>query len=248
MEWAIDPANPAEVLACAGIAHLAWRSGRHARTGFEFGNDREVRFVGPEVRELSRPRELEEMEPDGVRLGGVALDWWLRWGLNSRCKTWSGWQTGWTVHRSLRAAAGRSPPGGEWLTFEAAANDRKNGRLGLDPISNWTTLDLGWSANEHSSVHMCCRPWVELLASVGLEMFPLRPSGGGYRYHLWRSAALPVAVAAFGGRGRCVHSLAGYHVTRARNGPNTVLRRASPLPGPVPGPELTEETVHDPIH
>ena len=35
----------------------------------------EVRFVGPEVRELSCSLELEEMEPDGVRLGGVELDW-----------------------------------------------------------------------------------------------------------------------------------------------------------------------------
>ena len=75
---------------------------------------------------------------------------------------------------------------------------------------------------------MCCHPWVELLASVGLEAFALRGSRDGYRYHLWRAAALPAAVAAFGGRGRCVHSLAGYRVTTGKNGPNTVFRRASP--------------------
>ena len=125
-------------------------------------------------------------------------------------------------------AAGRSAPG-EWLTFEAPGTDRRKGRLGLDPCGAWTTLELGWSANEHYSVHMCCRPWVELLASVGLEAFALRGSRDGYRYHLWRAAALPGAVAAFGGRGRCVHSLAGYRVTTGRNGPNTVFRRASPL-------------------
>ena len=248
MEWRIDAANPAEVLACAGLAHLAWRSDRHARTGFVFDDDGEVRFEAPQLAELSGPFELEEMQPDGVRLGGVELDWWCPWGMNPSLKTWSGRQTGWTVHRSLRQAVGRTVPGDQWLTIEARANDRKKGRLGLDPASNWTTLALGWSPNEHSSVHVYCRAWVELLASVGLQGFPLRRTGDGYRYHLWRSAALPAAVAVFGGRGRCAHSLAGYHVARAKNGPNTVLRTASPLPGPVPGPELNEETVHDPIH
>ena len=233
MEWRIDPENPAEVLACAGLAHLAWRSDRQARTGFVFGDDGEVRFEAPALAELSRPLELEEVEGGAVRLGGVELDWWLPWGLNSGLKTWSGKQTGWTVHRSLRAAAGRSAPG-EWLTFEAPGTDRRKGRLGLDPASNWTTLELGWSPNQHSSVHMCSRPWVELLASVGLEAFALRRTGDGYRYHLWRAAALPAAVAAFGGRGRCVHSLAGYRVTTGRNGPNTVFRRASPLVGARP--------------
>ena len=231
MEWSIDPLNPAEVLACAGLAHLAWRRDRTARTGFIAGDGRGVRFFAPELAELSWPIELEAMEPDGVRLGGVELDWWCPWGLNPRLKTWSGRQTGWTVHRSLAQAAGRSLPG-QWLTFEAAANDRQKARLGLDPASNWTTLALGWSPNEHSSVHVRCRPFVELLASAGLQAFQVRGFRGGYRYHLWRSAALPAAVAAFGGRGRCAHSLAGHHVATARNGPNTVLRRARPLPGP----------------
>ena len=230
MEWSIDPTNPAEVLACAGLAHLAWRLDRAARTGFVIGAGGEVRFVAPEVRELSRPLDLEKMEPDGVRLGGVALDWWLPWGLNPDLKTWSGRQTGWTVHRSLRAAAGCSAPGG-WLTFEAPATDRQKGRLGLDPRGAWTTLALGWSANRHSAVHVCCRPWAELLASVGLQAFALRRTGDGYRWHLWRAAALPGAVAAFGGRGRCAHSLAGFRVKTGRNGPNKVLCRANPLPG-----------------
>ena len=247
MEWQIDPTNPAEVLACAGLAHLAWRRDRHARTGFVIGAAGEVRFVGPEVEELSRPLELEAMEPDGVRLGGVELDWWLPWGLNPGLKTWSGQQTGWTVHRSLCAAAGRSSPG-EWLTCEAPANDRRKARLGLDPAANWTTLELGWSPNKHSGVHMCCRPWAELLASVGLQGFPLRRTGDGYRYHLWRAAALPGAVAAFGG-GRCVHSLVGFRVGTARNGPNTVFLRASPLAGSAPGAgSEEEETVHDDVH
>ena len=245
MEWAIDPANPAEVLGCAGLAHLAWRRDRAARTGFVAVAGGGVSFKAPEPAELARSLELEAIEPDGVRLGDVELDWWLPWGLNPNVKTWSGRQTGWTVHRSLREAAGLSLPS-EWLTFEAPGSDRRKARLGLDPASSWTTLDLGWSANEHSSVHVRCRPFVELLASVGLQAFALRPSRGGYRYHLWRPAALPAAVAAYGGWGRCVHSLAGYHVPTARNGPNMVFRRARPLAGPVPG--LDEEKVHDSVH
>ena len=51
MEWRIDPENPAEVLACAGLAHLAWRSDRHARTGFVFDDDGEVRFEAPQLYE-----------------------------------------------------------------------------------------------------------------------------------------------------------------------------------------------------
>ena len=242
MEWSIDPTNPAEVLACAGLAHLAWRRDRTARTGFVAGGGGGVRFLAPELAELSQLLELEEMAPDGVRLGAVELDWWCRWGLNRDLQTWSGRQTGWTVHRSLAQAAGRSLPG-KWLTFEGRGTDRKKARLGLDSVSSRTTLDLGWSANEHSSVHVWCRPWVELLASVGLQAFAVRRSGRGYRYHLWRPAALPVAAAAFGGRGRCVHSLAGYHSNIAKNGPNKLLRRATPLLGRVPG--LDEEKVHD---
>lgn len=82
MEWSIDPMNPAEVLACAGLAHLAWRRDRNARTGFVAGDGGEVRFAVPELAELSEPLELEAMEGDAVRLGGVVLDWWCPWGLN----------------------------------------------------------------------------------------------------------------------------------------------------------------------
>ena len=233
MQWRIDPTNPAEVLACAGLAHLAWRADTTARTGF-VASSGGVRFTAPEVAELSRPLELEAMDGDAVRLWGLVLDWWRPWGLNPRLKTWSGQQTAWTVHRSLGEAAGQSAPG-EWLTFEAPANDRRKARLGLDPVSNWTTLELGWSPNEHSSIHVCCRPFVELLASVGLQAFALRRSGNGYRYRLWRPAALPAAVAAFGGRGDCVHSLGGYQGRTNRNGRNTVFRKARPLVQSVTG-------------
>ena len=229
MEWRIDPTNPAEVLACGGIAHLAWRADPNARTGFVAGSAG-VRFTAPEVGELSRPLELEPMEGDAVRLGGLVLDWWRPWGLNPGVKTWSGRQTAWTVHRSLGEAAGRSAPG-EWLAFTAPAR----GRLGLDPSGTWDTRRLGFSLNEHPDLRMCCRPFVELLASAGLQAFPLRRSGGGYRYRLWRPAALPAAVAAFGGRGDFIHSLGGHEARTNRNGRNTVFRRARPLAESITG-------------
>ena len=46
-EWLIDPRNPGEVLACAGIAHLAWRAGAAAATGFVEAGEGRVRFVAP---------------------------------------------------------------------------------------------------------------------------------------------------------------------------------------------------------
>ena len=229
MEWRIDPTNPAEILACGGAAHLAWRADAAARTGFVDG-DGGVWFTGPEVAALSRPHELEPMEGDAVLLCGVVLDWWRPWGLNPGLKTWSGRQTAWTVHRSLAEAAGGSSPG-EWLTFTAPAR----GRLGLDPSGTWDTQRLGFSLNEHREQRMCCRPFVELLASVGLQAFPLRRSEHRYRYRLWRPAALPAAVAAFGGRGDSVHSLGGFEARTNRNGRNKVFRRARPLPESVTG-------------
>ena len=229
MEWRIDPTNPAEVLACGGAAHLVWRADGAASTGFVARSDG-VWFTAPEVAALSRPLELEAMEGDALRLGGVVLDWWRPWGLNPRLKTWSGRQTAWTVHRSLAEAAGRSAPG-EWLSFTAPAR----GRLGLDPSGTWDTQRLGFSLNEHPELKMCCRPLVELLASTGLQAFPLPRSSGGYRYRLWRPAALPAAVAAFGGRGDFVHSLCGFEAKTNRNGRNRLFRRARPLPASVTG-------------
>ena len=229
MEWRIDPTNPAEVLACGGAAHLAWRADPKARTGFVAGSGG-IWFTAPEVAALLRPLELEAMEGDAVLLCGLELDWWRPWGLNPGLKTWSGRQTAWTVHRSLGKAAGHSDPG-EWLTFTAPAR----GRLGLDPSGTWDTQRLGFSLNEHREQRMCCRPFVELLASVGLQAFSLRRLGDGYRYHLWRPAALPSAVAAFGSRRDFVHSLGGFEARTNRNGRNKVFRRARPLPASVTG-------------
>ena len=52
MKWNIDPRNPGEVFACAGLAHLAWRANPEAKTGFDL-NER-VRFVTPDSLGVAR--------------------------------------------------------------------------------------------------------------------------------------------------------------------------------------------------
>ena len=130
------------------------------------------------------------------------------------------------MHRNLHRALGGSSSS-EWLVHSASA---AGGRLCLDPSSSWDTLELGWSLNAHRSVRMHVRPWVELLASLGLQAFavPGHRARGGFLYRLWRPAPLTVAHAAFAARAPTVETLAAYRVRAAKSGANTVLRRARP--------------------
>lgn len=225
MEWMIDPRNPGEVLACAGLAHLAWREDRKARTGFEPGD--RCRFVAPDLSaSFDRLADAPlETTVDGLRLAHIELDWWREWGLNSELKLWAGQQTARTVHDSLRGAARGSKPSG-WLDGSA----RTTARLNVDALGTWNALDMGWSLNEHEWAQMSCRPWVELLTSIGLQAFPVRgrKSEGHFTYSLWRSAPLPGAVAAFGGHGPRVYSTERYRAPTAKNGQNTMLCIAVP--------------------
>ena len=104
------------------------------------------------------------------------------------------------------------------------------GRLYLDPAGTWDALSLGWSVNEHHELRMSCRPWVELLASIGLQAFPVtgHRATGGFHYNLWRPAPLPAAVAAFGGPWSRAYALGRYHVPTGKTGSNTMLRQATP--------------------
>ena len=229
--WPVDPANPGEVLACAGIAHLAWRAERCAATGFVRARDGGVRFAAPDAVPLPDggegwPLERIETPPhERLRFAGVTLDWWCPWGLNPHMKTWSGRQSAWTVHRNLHRGLGDCEPSG-WLRHRAPA---AGGRLGLDPCGTWDALELGWSLSAHRSVRFAVRPWVELLASVGLQAFALARARGGFRYRLWRVTPLSVAHTTFAGAAPDLESLAAYHVRTAKSGANTVLRPAERL-------------------
>ena len=232
--WPVDPCNPGEVLACAGLAHLGARVDSSAVSGFVRARDGAVRFVGPDARAvLPAAVSLERVAPpphERLRVAGVVLDWWCPFGLNPGLKLWSGRQTAWTVHRTLVDAVSRSGAAG-WRTHTAPV---AGGRLGLDPESAWNALALGWSFDLQSSYHRAlrlrARPLVELLASIGLAAFPLagHRRGGGFRYRLWRPAPLAVAVAAFAGSLQSIHTLGRYHVPTLRCGRNTQLGRASP--------------------
>ena len=233
--WPVDPGNPGEVLACAGLAHLAWRADAQISTGFVRARGGGLRFVVPDAMPLPEGAGAWPLEPvegpphERLRFAGVALDWWCPWGLNPGMRSWAGAQSAWTVHRNLHRALGRSSPL-EWHVHSAPA---AGGRLYLDPRSSWDTLELGFSLNAHRPLRMHVRPWVELLASVGLQAFPVpgHRARGGFRYRLWRTAPLTVARAAFSSPAPTVETLGAWHVRAAKSGANTVLRQAQPEPG-----------------
>ena len=181
-----------------------------------------LRFVVPDATPLPEDAAAWPLEPmegpphERLRFAGVTLDWWCPWGLNPSVKSWSGQQSAWTVHRNLHRALRGSKPS-EWLRHAAPV---AGGRLYLDPRSSWNTLELGWSLSAHRAYRAHARPWVELLASLGLQAFavPGHRARGGFRYRLWRPAPLPVAHAAFAARAPTVETLGAWHVPTAKSG------------------------------
>jgi CRISPR-associated protein Csx14 len=223
-QWTVDPLNPGEILACCGIAYLAWTADRTAVTGFT--QEGRWYFRAPDGVLDAIPAPAPSPTPTGLTLCGLALDWWQPWGLNPDLKTWAGQQTALSVHRNLTEAAADNPIA-DWQTGAATTT----GRLNLDIHGTWNALAIGWSLNEHKDREMLCRPWLELLASLGLQGFPV--SGGrrdGFSYHLWRPAPLAAAVAAFQGDGPGVYALRGFTCETGKLGSNTMLLRAIPNP------------------
>lgn len=256
MEWVIDPRNPGEVFACAGLAHLAWREDRTAETGFD-RDGRRCRFVAPDLSapfeclaKAPSPKETERAERS-LRFAGVELDWWMdggevrketdpsrkgkrkkgdeklkAWGLNPELRIWAGRQSALKVHKSLFSAVKGSNPS-DWRTHRAVPEDGR-ALFNVDTDCTWNALEMGFSLNEQG-IKMRCRPWVGLLASIGLQAFPVQ--GGkkdGFRYRLWHPAPMAVAVAAFGGHGSGIYSMRGYVSNTAKSGSNTMLCAAAP--------------------
>lgn len=219
MQWPIDPTNLGEVLACAGIARLAWRADPAAVTGFE-----DAVFAAPdEFLEPLLP-SLEETAT-GLRLCGLEVDWWQPWGLNAGIKNWSGQQTHVTVHRHSVEQARAGDPNA-WRTFTAPAR----GQLYVDALGMWDAQGIGWSLNEQPQHRIAGRPWLEILASLGLQAFPVAGNRhDGFVYHLWRPAPLLLAVAAFGGHGAGLYSTCGYRAPTDKSGKVTYLLPALPL-------------------
>lgn len=221
----IDPCNPGEILACAGLAALAGQEDSDARTGFVShgrGWVFEVLFPERSIESLS----LLDTGDDGVSLmlGDVRLDWWQPgYGLNQPFKFWAGQQTAKSVLTNLLAAARDGHPR-EWLEFQAPTT----GRLGVDPQGSWNALELGWSPNEHKEIQYLCRPFVELLSFVGLQHFPVQGQrDAGFRYCLWCSAPLQIAILAFAGAS--IHSRGCWQAQVGNAGSNKILRMALPI-------------------
>lgn len=226
--WIVEPTNPGEVLACAGIAWLIERENSGVRTGFEPAGDGRWMFKAPfpglaiETLLESEPAALES---DGaVALGDVRLDWWHKgYGLNQPFKFWAGQQSARSVLTNLLTAA-RSGDPADWLQFQAPTT----GRLGVDPLGSWNSLKLGWSPNEHQQIKYLCRPYVELLAFLALQRFAAQGSRErGFHYSLWKPVTLHVATLAFARVS--IHQLGGWTAAVAGSGSNKILNAANPI-------------------
>ncbi len=196
----IDPSNPGEVLACAGLTWLVAREAPEAECGFEPAGGNWY-FHAP-----FQPRALTELVAEDpqegaqeVMLGDLRLDWWQPdYGLNPGFKFWAGQQSPRSVLTNLVRAARAGDPAA-WPSEQTPTT----GRLGVDPQGTWDSLRLGWSVNEHSHLQHLCRPYVELLAFLALQRFPVQGDREtGFRYALWAPAPLTLAPLAFAGTSR----------------------------------------------
>lgn len=222
--FSIDPCNPGEVLACAGLAALVARTEPGATTRFKRSGRGwvfELAFPEQKIASLS---DLEAGDDDSLLLGDIRLDWWQRgYGLNQPFKFWAGQQTAKSVVTNLLTAARDGHPR-DWLDFQAPTT----GRLGVDPQGSWSALELGWSPNEHKDIQYLCRPFVELLAFVGLQHFPVQGQRDtGFRYSLWPDVPLQLAVLAFAGSS--IHSLGCWQTQIGSAGSNKILKTALPV-------------------
>ena len=222
--FSIDPCNPGEALACAGLAALVARTDPGATTGFKpSGRGWVFELAFPEQR-IASLSDLQAGDDESLLLGDICLDWWQRgYGLNQPFKFWAGQQTAKSVLTNLLTASRDGQPR-DWLDFQAPTT----GRLGVDPQGSWNALELGWSPNEHQDIQYLCRPFVELLAFIGLQHFPVQGQRDtGFRYSLWPRVPLQLAILAFAGSS--IHSLGRWQTEIGSAGSNKILKSAYPI-------------------
>jgi len=221
--FTVDATNPGEVLACLGLAWLASHLDRAACTGFErVGGQSQFQVPFPTQRLAHLVQQPVSDAGDHLRLADLRLDWWREQsGLNPGMRFWAGQQSARSVLRNLLAAGADCDPR-DWLDASATTG----GRLGVDPMGSWRAIEIGWSINEHNSIQMQCRPLVEALAFLALQVAPVQSgAAGGIRYCLWHPCRLPLARLAFAGEGR--HALTGYTAGKEKSGSNTILTPAT---------------------
>jgi len=218
----IDPLNPGQFYACAGLMELLSFSSSNLTSRFLL-NEKRPRRGAFEIRSadaIPLPLTLENLRSAGfasllplnhdpseeapaatlpieVSLNSqkILLDWWLD-EFQLRANSLKCWAGQVTSLRLFTEIAQQVDPAADCATLfdQPLASST---RFGVDPRSSWNALDAGYSPNEQNQSAIGY-PIVEILAAFGLQRFrPLIRSRENVPYHLWREwLPLPLAAVA----------------------------------------------------
>ena len=119
----------------------------------------------------------------------------------------------------------RAAPLGELRQFALTRGVARSGRgkpdetrrFRLDAATGWTALDVGWSLHDEGIALV--RPWVELLAVLGIQSAFPPPARNDAAYHTW-AKPLPLTLARLAARGLLPSSADCYHPRFVVSGQN----------------------------
>lgn len=177
--------NPGEVLAVCGVFVLATRQNRKATlawtdNGAVIDTDQTLDELLQSVIETLPTGDTSSaaQEPAQITLGNITLDWWTTKAPHS--KFWAGRVTAATLISKLYSAC-QTVGIVNWRASTACDQT-----CGIDPFAVWTALELGWSPNNQST-DIAARPWVELLAIIGMQGFSPVIAERYLDYYLWQT-------------------------------------------------------------
>lgn len=249
----VDVHNFGEYLAALGLASLLDHCGDETRLGWEGGHfvigGVDGERVGQALQLLQGARvQLDEHATAGraqddsypplqlVLADGsvIALNHWL----DERLLDYSGWKLGAgrtsaittleSVVRScakLRAMADFEPAslfavGGDRVAADAS-------KFRFDAATSWSARDAGFSLNEDDAFKST-RPWVELLAALGLQRFFVPPADAVPGYYTWRGL-LPPTLALVAAKGLLPESAQGFRPVIEASGKMKDVFTSQPL-------------------
>lgn len=181
----LNLSNPGEVLAVCGLFVLATRQDRKATlawtdNGAVIATDQTLEALLQNV--VNTSVEFNDngvgQEPAKIMLGTFTLDWWTS--KAPRSKFWAGRVTAATLIPKLHKTC-QTLGIADWRASVACDQT-----YGIDPYAVWTAIDLGWSPN-NQEVNISARPWVELLAILGVQGFTPIIASRQLHYHLWQT-------------------------------------------------------------
>ena len=177
--------NPGEVLAVCGLFVLATRQDRSATlawtdSGAVIDTEQTLDVLLQLVVDSTPVLENSGtgQEPKQVALGQITLDWWIN--KAPRSKFWAGRVTAASLIPKLHLAC-KDAGVGNWRVSVACDQT-----YGIDPYAVWTAIDLGWSPNKQDA-NIAARPWVELLAIIGVQGFSPVITSRQLHYELWQT-------------------------------------------------------------